>query len=68
MVEQVSARTLRRHTSRIESQTQALLQRLDFLLNRIAEQAERLCQMEGDVEKLQKYTGVIAARRLEELR
>ena len=67
MTEQVTARTLRRHTTRIENRTgelhcdlQSLLSKLDGLMDRLAEQAERLRVIEGDIEKIQRNMGVIA--------
>lgn len=66
-VEQVTARTLRRHTTRIENRTaelhcdlQSLLSKLDGLMDRLAEQAERLRVIEGDIEKIQRNMGVMA--------
>lgn len=71
MAEVISARTLRRHTVRLENRNaelhmdlqQLLLKLVDLdnhLHDRLNETNERLRVIEGDVERMQKVIGVLA--------
>lgn len=67
MTEQVTARTLRRHTVRLENRSaelhtdlQQLLRQLEELNVRLGVQQERLRVIERDYETMTRYVGIIA--------